>query len=104
MELTRHPHPPTRPLPTVWLNAPCQSDRPTKQSNQTKPNQFIRTEPPKTGKLDLELHSKYDPLHPTESIFDVQKRIAKDFTVRGVVCGFVLTGSGFVYVDNGFYE
>ena len=30
----------------------------------------------------MELHSKYDPSNPKESIFDVQKRVAKDFTVR----------------------
>lgn len=52
-----------------------------------------RTVPTFAGKLDIELHSKYDPTNPTESIFDVQKRVAKDFTVRSVgracVCGWV---------------
>jgi hypothetical protein len=33
------------------------------------------------GKLDMELHSTYNPDDPSESPFDVQKRVAKDYTV-----------------------
>jgi hypothetical protein len=36
----------------------------------------------------MELHSHYDPLDPNQSIFDVQKRVAKDFTVR-FLCVFL---------------
>lgn len=33
------------------------------------------------GKLDMELHSSFDPESTKESIFDVQQRVAKQYTV-----------------------